>query len=368
MKQFLSFVRKEFKHIFRDKRTMLILLGMPIVQIILFGFAITTEVQNVRVAIVDPSKDISTQHIIDKINASKYFEVKRVINATNQIEKVFRHGEVDLAIVFEERFNENLNHTGKARIRLIADATDPNTAITEVNYATSIVAAVQQEMIGTNAVPIQIIPEVKMLYNPQMESAYSFVPGVMGLILMLICAMMTSISIVREKETGTMEVLLVSPMKPIYIILSKAMPYFVLSCVNLINILLLSVFVLGVPIAGSLVWLVVVSFMFIMVCLSLGLLISTIAKTQVAAMLMSGMVLMMPALLLSGMIYPVENMPAILEWISNIVPARWFISSVRKLMIQGLDVSYVLKEIAILTGMAIFLIVVSLKKFKVRLQ
>ena len=368
MKQFFSFVKKEFKHIFRDRRTMLILLGMPIVQIILFGFAITTEVQNVRVAVLNPSKDISTQQIIDKVNASKYFNIERIINSPSEIESVFQHGDIDMVIAFEERFDENLNHTGKAQMLLIADATDPNTAITEVNYAISIITAVQQDMVGTGSVPIQIIPEVKMLYNPQMKSAYNFVPGVMGLILMLICAMMTSISIVREKETGTMEILLVSPMKPIYIILSKAMPYFVLSCVNLLNILILSVFVLGVPIVGSLIWLLLVSFIFIMVCLSLGLLISTIAKTQVAAMLMSGMVLMMPVLLLSGMIYPVENMPVVLEWLSNIIPARWYISSVRKLMIQGLDISYVLKEIGILTAMAVFIVIVSLKKFKIRLQ
>lgn len=346
---------------------MLILIGMPIVQIILFGFAITTEVQNVRVAVLDPSKDASTRHIINKIAASKYFDIHQVINNPKDIETGFQNGSIDFALIFEERFNENLNHTGNAQLMFIADATDPNTAITEVGYASNIITDVQHEIMGLNTVPIQIIPQVKMLYNPQVKSAYNFVPGVMGLILMLICAMMTSISIVREKEVGTMEVLLVSPMKPIYIIISKAVPYFVLSCVNLFNILILSVFVLGVPIAGSLVWLLLVSFIFIMVCLSLGLLISTIAQTQVAAMLMSGMVLMMPVLMLSGMIYPIENMPAVLEWLSNIIPARWYIAAVRKLMIQGLDVSYVLKEMAILTGMALFLIAVSLKKFKVRL-
>ncbi len=364
----MSFVKKEFRHIFRDRRTMLILLGMPIVQIILFGFAITTEVQNVRVAVLDPAKDASTQLITDKINASKYFDVEYMIDNASEIDALFQHDNIDLAIIFEERFDQNLNHTGKAQIQLIADATDPNTVITEINYATSIIADVQQEMMATNSIPIQITPEIKMLYNPQMKSAYNFVPGVMGLILMLICAMMTSISIVREKETGTMEILLVSPMKPIYIILSKAVPYFVVSCVNLMNILILSVFVLGVPIAGSLIWLLLVSFIFLMVCLSLGLLISTVAKTQVAAMLMSGMVLLMPVMLLSGMIYPVENMPTVLEWISNIVPARWYIASVKKLMIQGLDISYVFKELLILTSMAVFLIAVSLKKFKVRLE
>ena len=201
-----------------------------------------------------------------------------------------------------------------------------------------------------------------------MKSAYNFVPGVMGLILMLICAMMTSISIVREKETGTMEVLLVSPVKPLFIILAKAVPYFVLSFVNLITILLLSVYVLHVPVAGSLFWLVAVSLLFIFVSLALGLLISTVTRTQVAAMLVSGLMLMMPTMLLSGMIFPIESMPAILQGISTVIPARWYIQAVRKLMIEGVDISLVLTEIGILTVMAVLLITVSFKKFKNRLE
>lgn len=213
-----------------------------------------------------------------------------------------------------------------------------------------------------------IVPQVKLLYNPQMKSAYNFVPGVMGLILMMICAMMTSISIVREKETGTMEVLLVSPVKPLFIILAKAVPYFVLSFVNLITILLLSVYVLHVPVAGSLFWLVVVSLLFIFVSLALGLLISTVTHTQVAAMLVSGLMLMMPTMLLSGMIFPVESMPVILQSISTVIPARWYIQAVRKLMIEGVDISLVLTEIGILAVMAVLLITVSFKKFKNRLE
>lgn len=201
-----------------------------------------------------------------------------------------------------------------------------------------------------------------------MKSAYNFVPGVMGLILMLICAMMTSISIVREKEMGTMEVLLVSPMRPIFIIFAKAVPYFVLSCVNLFTILILSVYVLHVPIAGSLFWLIIVSLLFIFVSLSLGLLISTLTKTQVAAMLASGMILMMPTMLLSGMIFPIESMPPILQWISLIIPAKWYIMTVKKLMIEGVNVSLAWQEISILMFMSIILITISLKKFKNRLE
>ncbi|MDR2948932.1 MAG: ABC transporter permease [Prevotella sp.] len=368
MRQFLSFVKKEFYHIFRDKRTMLILLGMPVVQIILFGFAITTEVKNTQVAIFDPSKDISTQRITEQLGASEYFSVAQILSNPDEIEKVFKEGKANLVVVFGENFNENLLHTGEASIQLIADATDPNQSLTLTGYATNIIGSYQQELMREYNIPFQIKPEVRMLYNPQMKGAYNFVPGVMGLILILICAMMTSIAIVREKEMGTMEVLLASPIRPIYIILAKAVPYFTLSVVNLSSILLLSVFVLEVPVAGSLFWLAIISLIFIFVALALGLFISSVADTQVTAMLISGIGLMMPVMLLSGMIYPIESMPVVLQWLSDIIPAKWYISAVKKLMIQGVSVVYVLKEMGILIVMAIFLLTVSLKKFKVRLS
>lgn len=368
MKQFLAFIKKEFYHIFRDKRTMLILLGMPIVQIILFGFAITTEVKNTQIAVFDPSKDISTQRITEQLEASEYFTVAYTLTSPDDIEKVFKEGKANFVVVFGENFNENLLHTGEASIQLIADATDPNQATMLSGYASSIIASYQNELMHEYNVPMQIISEIRMLYNPQMKGAYNFVPGVMGLILMLICAMMTSIAIVKEKEMGTMEVLLVSPMKPVYIILAKTIPYFTLSVVNLTTILLLSVFVLKVPVAGSLFSLGLVSIVFILVALSLGLLVSTIVETQVAAMLVSGMGFMMPVMLLSGMIFPIESMPKILQWLSNIIPARWYASAVRKLMIQGVDFIFIWKELTILLVMAIVLLSISLKKFKVRLN
>lgn len=368
MKQFISFVKKEFYHIFRDKRTMLILLVMPVIQILLFGFAITTEVKNTQVAVFDPSKDVSTQRIKERFQASEYFTITEELQSPDQINDVFKYGKINLVVVFSENFADNLLHNGEAAIQLIADGTDPNQASMLTGYASGILGSYQQELTEQYKVPFQILPEVRMLYNPQGKSAYNFVPGVMGLILMLICAMMTSIAIVREKETGTMEVLLSSPLKPIYIILAKAVPYFTLSVANLITILLLSVFVLEVPIAGSLFWLVVISLLFIFMALSLGLLISTIADTQMAAMLASGMGLMMPIMLLSGMIFPIESMPAILQWISTIIPARWYIEAVKKTMIQGVEIQFVLKEIVILAVMTSGLIVLSLKKFKTRLN
>lgn len=381
MKQFIAFVRKEFYHIFRDRRTMLILLGMPIVQIIIFGFAISTEVKNVRVVVLDPSNDVMTRRIIDQLAASEYFTIDQSVHSPEELDKVFREGDADLAIVFSPRFNDGF-YNGDAQVQIVADATDPNMATTRTNYATGVIASVQKEALeeiihssqmasaGSSVSPASsgLVPEVKLLYNPQMKSTYNFVPGVMGLILMLICAMMTSISIVREKETGTMEILLVSPVKPLFVILSKAVPYSVLSFVNLVTILLLSVYVLDVPVAGSLFWLIVVSLLFIFVSLALGLLISSLTRTQVAAMLASGLILMMPTMLLSGMIFPVESMPVFLQGISAVLPARWYIQAVRKLMIEGVDVSLVMREISILLSMALILITISFKKFKNRLE
>lgn len=368
MNQFLIFIKKEFYHIFRDKLTLWILLGLPVLMLSLFGFAITTEVKNTRMAVYDPSRDAATRTIINRLSANDYFVFERFLDSPQEIETVFKTGEIGLVVVFSENFYENMLHTGDAKVQLITDGTDPNTAATLTNYATNIIGAYQQELASSNKVPFQIVPEAKLLYNPQMKGAYNFVPGVMGMILMLICAMMTSISIAREKEKGTMEVLLVSPVKPLVIILAKAVPYLALSLVNLTTILLLSVFVLKVPIAGSLVVLISLSTVFIFVCLALGLLISTMVNSQLVALLISGMVLMAPIMLLSGMIFPVENMPIFLRIPAEVIPARWYIIANKKVMIKGLGFESIIKELMILGSMAVLLILISLKKFKNRLE
>ena len=340
----------------------MILLGMPVLQIILFGFAITTELNHSRVAVLDPSKDAVTTRITERIDENRYFSVVKELSSASDIETVFRHDEADIVVAFTPDFDANLS-TGEAGIQLVVDATDPNTGNMMAGYVQGIVGQALQS--GTQSSPIV---QTHLLFNPQMKSAYNFVPGVMGLILMLICAMMTSISIVREKETGTMEVLLVSPIRPIFIILAKAVPYLVLSCVNLATILLLSVYVLHVPVEGSLWTLSFLSLLLIAVALSLGLLISCVVQNQVAAMIVSGMGLMMPVMLLSGMIFPIESMTAVLQWISNIIPARWYIQAVKKVMIEGLGMAAVWHEALILSGMAALLIGLSLKKFKERLE
>ena len=365
---FTTFVHKEFLHIFRDTWTMLILLLLPIMMVILFGFGITTEIKNANVAVLDASQDNATQGIVNKLATSEYFNIQYYVKTEEEIEELFKKNKIGMAVVFSERFYENMLHTGEAQVLLQLDATDPNTAGTLSNYATMLISTYQAELNGNMGhIPYQIVPEMQLLYNPTMKGSYSTAPGVLGLILMLICAMMTSVAIAREKELGTMEILLVSPLKPITIIMAKTIPYFALSLVNLTSILLLSVFALDVPIVGSLPLLISLCLIYIFVALAFGILISTAVSTQLVALLISGMVLLMPVMMLSGLLFPIDNMPLVLQWFSHIVPAKWFIAAVKSVMIKGAGFNAIMKEFLILVGMAIFMMTVSLKKFKNRL-
>lgn len=346
---------------------MLVLLGLPIVQLLIFGFAITNETRNSNIAILDNAKDVATQSIISKFEASKYFEIDRSLSTNKQIENAFKTGKIKLAVVFQQNFQNELTHENKAQIQLIADATDPNQATTLVNYASSVIMEYQNELNRQNQLPYTIETDMRMLYNPELKGAYSSVPGVMGMILLLISTMMTSISIVKEKELGTMEILLVSPMKPLLVIVSKAIPYFIVSLINVATILLLSVFVLGMPIQGSIFLLIAVTVLYLLCALSLGLLISTVTNSQLAAMLVSLLGLMLPVVMLSGYAFPVANMPVPLQIISNLVPAKWYIIMVKSVMIKGMGLAGVWKESLIILGMTLFFLAVSLKRFKVRL-
>lgn len=367
MKQLITFIQKEFHHILRDTRSMLVLIGLPIVQLLLFGFAITTEVRNANVAILDNSKDEATQSIITKIESSQYFDIDQTITSNDQIEEAFKSGKIKLAIVFQQNFQNELSHSNKAQLQIIADATDPNQATTLTNYLSSIVRDYQNELNQQNKLPYTIKTEMRMLYNPQLKGAYTSVPGVMGMILLLISAMMTSIAIVREKELGTMEILLVSPMQPWLVVISKVIPYFIISLINVATILILSVFVLGLPIEGSLFLLIASTIIYIFCALSLGILISTITETQQAAMLISLLGLMLPVVMLSGYAFPIANMPTILQILSNLVPAKWYIIIVKNIMIKGIGIELIWKELLILLAMTGTFLIISIKRFKIRL-
>ena len=367
MKQFLVFIKKEFYHVFRDRKTLLMLFGLPIVQIVLFGFALTNEIKNNRIVIVDYAKDQASQQIINKIEASKYFDVDKSLMSHTEIEAAFKEGKIKMAVVFPAGFNNELLHLNKSQIQLIVDASDPNTGTTLTTYISSIVMTYQNELMKNNSIPYRIVPELRMLYNPELKGAPNFVPGVMALVMMLICVMMTSVSIVKEKEKGTMEVLLVSPFRPILVILSKAVPYLLISLVNVSIILLLSVYLLDLPINGSVLLLFAESTLLIITALSLGLLISTATDSQQAAMLLSMMGMMLPTVFFSGFMFPIENMPLPLQMISNLVPAKWYYIIVKSIMIKGLGFSAIWKETLILVGMTVFLLIISFRKFKIRL-
>ena len=349
MKQFIAFVIKETKHILRDKRTMLILFGMPVVMMLLFGFAITTDVKNVRTVVVTSEMSPRTQQAVERLAQSEYFVITQTVNTPREAEQLIRSQKADMALVFVQNRG----------MQIMVDGSDPNMAQQWTTYALQTIAAPNSQLSIINS---------QLLYNPQMKSAYNFVPAIMGMLLMLICAMMTSISIVREKEKGTMEVLLVSPVRPLMVIIAKAVPYLILAFGILITILLMARFVLGVPLAGSLFWILAVSTLYILLALSLGLLISNVAQTQLVALLMSAMVLLMPVVMLSGMLFPVESMPTILQWISAIVPPRYYIETMRKLMIMGVGIEDVAREVAVLAVMTVVLLAIALKKFNVRLE
>ncbi len=368
MKQLRSFIKKEFFHIFRDVRTMIILFGIPISQLLIFGTVIKTEITDVHIAIYDQSKDETTRQITNKLLSSGYFILDANLTGIDGIDDIFREGRVKQVVVFETDFGEKLIKEDHAAVQLIADASDPNMARLVTSYTKAIINDYLQKNNFNATTPLQIKPEVRMYYNEEMKSAFMFVPGVMALILMLISAMMTSISITREKELGTMEVLLVSPLKPTQIIVGKVLPYLLLSIINAFLIVFVGWFVFEVPITGSFLLLMLETILFILMALCLGILISTIAKNQMVAMFISMIGLMLPTITLSGFIFPIENMPDVLQWFTLVMPARYYVTILRGIMLRGIGIDFIWQETLTLVGFTLFFIVLSVRKFKIRLE
>lgn len=368
MKRFLGFVKKEVYHIFRDPRTLLILFGIPFAQILIFGFVVTNEIRDVRIAVLDKSRDEVTTAILDKILSSGYFELEYELSDESQAESAFQSGKVKEVIIFEEGFSEKLVKEGTAHLKIIADASDANTGNLIANYTRGIILSSIKEINEGFNLPLTINAVPRMFFNQDMKAVYMFVPGTMALILILISALMTSISIAREKEFGTMETLLVSPLKPSHIIIGKVTPYVFLAFMNAIVIILLGNFIFGVPVRGSLFLLLMANVVYVTLALSLGIFISTVAGRQQTAMFISMLGLMLPTIILSGFIFPIENMPEILQWLSTIMPARWFISMLKQIMIKGSGFVFVWKEFAILLAITAFFITLSIKRFKIRLE
>ncbi len=367
MKTFQGFVTKEFLHIFRDRRTLLILFGMPIVQLVLFGFAIRNELSDVQVAVLDLSRDYVTEEITSQLLMSPYFVGAAVLRSEADIEAAFQRGAIREAVLFEPQFAQRLHRDGTAQVMVITDATDPNMAQTMLAYTSAILQDYQARTFGAGG-GVRIVPEVRMRFNPELESVVLFVPGLIALILMLVCALMTSITITREKERGTMEVLLVSPLRPLQIIIGKVLPYLLLSFINVVTILVLARFVFGVPVRGSLPLLLAECLLFIGCALAFGIFISTRTETQQTATMISLAGLLLPTVILSGFIFPISSMPVALQYLSHIVPAKWFLIVVRGIMLKGVGLEYLWQETLILAGMTFVLLVASLRNFNVRLE
>ena len=339
---------------------------MPVALQILLGFAVSNDMKNTPFVVYDEAKTTLSNNLILKLGNNKYFSLTDYLHSYQDIDRAFERGKCKLAIVFPSNFENDLIKTKTADIQVIIDASDPNEATNINNYLQLVLMQFKNEQakIGQSA---SINGEVKMLYNPQIKSTYSFVPGLMGMLMMIICALMTSISIVREKERGTMEVLLISPLNPFIIVLAKCVPYFIVSMSDVAFVMFIAHFVMGVPITGNIFTLLIISVVFTLAALSLGMLISSIANDQQTAIFLSLLGLMVPAMLLSGTLFPIESMPRLLQIISNFIPAKWYISAIRAVMIKGVGLLAIWKEALVLGGMTIFLIFGSVKQFKNRL-
>ncbi len=356
-------------HIFRDYRTLAILFGLPVAEILIFGFVISMDIKDAGIAFLDLSKDDVTMKISEKICSSGFFKKAGDLQSYDDIDRIMKAGNARAVIVYGENFGRDLLSRRQASMSIITDASEPNTATLITNYASAIVTDFNMGSGGTDpAGTLLVRPEVRMFYNPGLRSHFMFVPGVITFILILICALMTSIAITREKEFGTMEVLLVSPLKPAQIILGKVMPYFILSFVNVIFILLLSRLAFNLPVRGSLALLLAESMLYIFMSLSLGILISTVSKTMQQAIFISLVGLLLPTILLSGFIFPLENMPEVYDIVASFLPPRYFITIIKNIMIKGTGFASVWKETLVLILMTLVFIGLSVKKFKIRLQ
>ncbi len=369
MKTFAGFIVKEFYHILRDRRTLLILFGMPVAQLLLFGFAIRNEVNDARLVIVDPSNDVETREIAGKLLASPYFVGVEFATHAGGVEAAFKSGRAREALLFEPDFAGRLAREGVAHVQIITDATDPNTANTVLAYTTAILQDYQRELAaGATPAGARIVPEVHMRYNPTLESVFLFVPGLIAFILMLVCALMTSITITREKEMGTMEILTVSPLRPAQIIVGKVLPYLVIAQGIVGIVLALARFVFHVPMRGSLAFLIAECLLFTVCALSLGILISTRTNSQQTAMMISLGGLLLPTIILSGFIFPIASMPTPLQVVSHIVPAKWFLIIVRGIMVKGTGIADVWQETLVLVGMTALFLGISIRNLKGRLE
>ena len=361
-----AFVTKEVRHILRDTQTLAILLLMPLVQVVLFGFALRSDVRDIRLAVVDPSPDQASLSLRNRFTGNGRFSIVAEAPSADVLEPLFRRGEADAALVIEPEFGTNLDRGLPARLLLVTDASDPNTGTTMQAYARSVINDYQADL-RLSSPGAHIVPQTRMRFNPTLESVNLFIPGLIALVLTLVSALMTAISLSREKERGTMEILLVSPLRPRQIIVGKVLPYLLLAFANVVTALVAAWAVFRVPFRGSVLLLVSESLIYSIVSLALGVLIASKTPNQRVAMLGALLGTMLPNTLLSGMIFPLASMPGWLQPVTNIVPARWFIIIARGIMLKGVGLEHLWRETLVLVGMMAFLLIVSIRSFKPRL-
>jgi ABC-2 type transport system permease protein len=362
-----AFVTKELRHILRDRQTLAILLLLPLVQVVLFGFALRTDVDDVRLAVVDPAPDHATAALRSRFAGNGRFRLVAVSPTAAALEPLFRRGGADVALVFAPGFAASLADGTPARLLVVSDASDPNTGSTMAAYAAAVIAGWQAEA-GAPAGGVQIVPQPRMRFNPTLESVNLFVPGLIALVLTLVSAMMTAITLSREKERGTLEILLVSPLRPWQIIVGKVLPYLLLAFANVVTALLAAWAVFRVPFRGSVPLLLATSLLYAMVGLALGVLIAARTASQRAAMLGAMVGTMLPSTLLSGMIFPIASLPAWLQPVTNVVPARWFIVIARGIMLKGVGLAHLWEEALILATMLLVILAAAVRSFHARLD
>ena len=362
----LAFMVKEVRHILRDRQTLLILLLLPLAMVVIFGFALRSEVRTVRVVFVDPAADFATAELKSRFAGNGRFEVVGSVARIEAAQPLFRRDAADILVAFEPGFAQAIGDGSQARILVLGDASDPNTGSMMQTYTNAVIAAYQAELQGS-ARGVTIDVSTRMRYNPLLRSVNLFVPGLIALVLTLVTALMTAISLSREKERGTLEVLLVSPLHPWQIIVGKVLPYLGLAFANVVTALLAAWAVFDVPFVGSLTLLLAASTLYSLVGLALGVLIAAVTDSQRAAMLGALLGTMMPNTLLSGMIFPLASLPGWMQAISLVVPQRWFIIVARGIMLKGAGLEQLWQPLAILSVMLVVLMALGIRKFKPRL-
>ena len=393
----LGLLRKEVQHIRRDPRTLAVVLMLPVVQVVLFGYAIRTDVDHVRLAIVDPAPDETTLALRSRFAAAGVFDIRAVLQRIDAVEPLLQSGEVQEAVVFDQDFASKVRE-GSAQLLIVTDGTEPNTAALLQAYAQQVVLGYAREAAApgllrearptdslreagsTNGITdvgrasrstpasFVITPQVRTRFNPTRESSNLFVPGLMAFVLTIISSLMTAISLTREKETGTLEALLVSPLRPWSIIVGKVFPYLVIGFISAAAVIVEARLIFHVPLRGSLPLLLADTLLFILASLSLGILVSARTSSQRVAMMGAALATMLPNILLSGFIFPVESMPWPLRLLSNVVPGRWFVEIARGIMLKGVGLEYVWPQTLILVAMSAVLLTAAARSFNARLE